>query len=50
MANVLLLAYLDPSDGGGSGVRWVVVAVIAVVILLLVIYALTRFVAWAARR
>lgn len=50
MTNVLLLSYLDPGAGNASPFQWVLLAAIVVVLLLAVVYGLTRFVKWAAQR
>lgn len=51
MVNTLsLLAYLDPGEDKTPAWQWVLLGFVAVVVLLAVVYALTRFIAWTARR
>jgi hypothetical protein len=45
-----LLAYLDQGSATVGPVELVLAAVVAIFVLLAVVYALTRFVAWAAKR
>lgn len=48
---LLLYSYLDPGNDKTTPVwQWVALAGLAVAAVLAVLYALTRFVAWAARR
>ena len=46
----MMFAYLDPGSGGPGPIELAVVAIAFIALVLLVIYGLARFIAWAVRR
>lgn len=46
---VLLLVAAAADANGGAG-RWIALAILCLAVFLAAVYALTRFVVWAARR